>query len=83
TTTYDYSLSGVSNGTYYILSILYPGTTEAGGPPPSGSQCGIYSDGLLPGAWGGSGTPQPVTFEGTPLTGLDFHLNDSWPVFGP
>jgi hypothetical protein len=65
---YLYSFRGLSAGTYYLIGVVWYTTPEAGG---ENVIMGEYSDGGHPMM---GGTMAPVTYEGTPISNINWQL---------
>jgi len=81
-TAYNYTLTIDTPGTYYVLAVVYAGTTEATGYPKAGDKIGEYADGYVPAGFLGqtpTGTPTAIPISsGTSATGKDFQLKVTW-----
>lgn len=80
-TSRNYSLSGLGNGTYYVVSVLNLNKwVQSFGSPEVGSKVGQYSNGYVPASFGQtpSGDPAAITISGSSATGKDFSLGVTW-----
>jgi hypothetical protein len=74
-----YTTSGLPNGTYYLVAIIYDGVTSSPGKPRKNDVVGEYSDGLTPSSQSkyfspSTGSPQAVTVSGSGAGSKDFLL---------
>ena len=77
-TSVAYTTSGMPNGTYYVVGVLYRGVTTSPGKPRAGDQGGEYSDGYVASAQSSyfdhTGAPQAVTVSGSGASGINYTL---------
>lgn len=81
-TSVSYTTSGMPNGTYYLVGVIFKGVTTSPGKPRVGDLVGEYADGDVPASYAsyfditGSG-PQAITVSGSGATGINFTLKST------
>jgi hypothetical protein len=79
-TSVAYTTSGLPNGTYYLVGVIFKGITVSPGKPRVNDVVGEYSDGYVPVSQAAyfdhtsAAGPQAVTVSGSGITGISFTL---------